>query len=65
MRTLDSITEVMSPEQQVFVALELTKMHETHYRGKIADVMEQITLEHDDRRIKGEVTIVIGPSVSR
>ena len=40
-------------------------MHETHYRGTVTSVMEQIEKEHDDRRVKGEVTIVVGPSVSR
>ena len=41
--------------------MELTKKHETHYRGKVSDLFEELEQKWEGSRVKGEVTIVIGP----
>jgi 16S rRNA (cytidine1402-2'-O)-methyltransferase len=38
-RSLQSILDVMGPQQAVFIGLELTKLHETHYRGSVSKVL--------------------------
>ena len=48
----------------MFVAFELTKKFETHYRGSLAQVMEQLMLKSEDSRLKGEITMVLAPGVS-
>ena len=44
------------------MALELTKMNETHYRGEVSKVREEIEAKVEGSRLKGEVTIVIAAS---
>ena len=44
------------------MALELTKMNETHYRGEVSKVREEIEAKIEGSRLKGEVTIVIAAS---
>lgn len=51
----------MGPEHEVFVAFELTKLHETHYRGQVGKVLEQMTDLSEAKKLKGEVTLVIAP----
>jgi 16S rRNA (cytidine1402-2'-O)-methyltransferase len=63
MRTLDSIRNICGEDQEVFVALEMTKMHEAHYRGTVNQVFDDINEIHSEKRIKGEVSLVIGPPV--
>ena len=41
-RTLASMREVFGDQHQVFVAFELTKKFETHYRGTLERVMEDM-----------------------
>ena len=54
-----------SPEIEIFIGREMTKLNETFYRGKVYKVLEKITIER--YALKGEFVIVIkgNPPLSR
>lgn len=54
---LDDFQELLGPERPITVGRELTKLHETIYRGSIAEVREQ--LKTDPGGNKGEFTLVV------
>jgi 16S rRNA (cytidine1402-2'-O)-methyltransferase len=56
-KTLHALTEALDPKRLIFVGRELTKIHETVYRGIAADVAKYI--EATSR--KGEFVIIVGP----
>lgn len=56
-KALASLTAVLEPERLVCICRELTKMHETIYRGVISDVVANLLNDN----IKGEFAIVIAP----
>ena len=56
--TLADIISAFGTERPVVAARELTKLHETLYRGTAAEVLEQV--ERDPGGSKGEYTLVIG-----
>lgn len=58
-RTLSLIQE-LSPESDVVVARELTKLHEEFIRGKAATVNDEMS----KRPAKGECVIMIGPALN-
>ena len=64
LKSLHTIEEVLGPKHQVFIAVELTKRHETHFRGNVEDVREEIELKIEGSRMKGEVTMVLAPGVN-
>jgi len=49
--------EGLCPGRKVFIAREMTKLHETFYRGEINKVISEISL--DENSLKGEFVIVI------
>ena len=49
--------EGLNPGRKVFIAREMTKLHETFYRGEINKVISEISL--DENSLKGEFVIVI------
>lgn len=55
---LEDIEQVLGADRQITVARELTKLHETIYRGPVEDVRQMV--EEDPGGGKGEFTIVIG-----
>jgi 16S rRNA (cytidine1402-2'-O)-methyltransferase len=55
---LEDIEQVLGIDRQITVARELTKLHETIYRGPVGDVRE--LLADDPGGDKGEFTIVLG-----
>lgn len=57
MKTLDELTGVLDAKRPIYIGRELTKLHETHYRGSIADVIAALRRTST----KGELVIVIGP----
>jgi 16S rRNA (cytidine1402-2'-O)-methyltransferase len=57
---LADLEAVFGPDRPIMVGRELTKLHETLYRGSIAEVRGQ--LDRDPGADKGEVTVVIGGS---
>ena len=63
-RTLATMREVFGERHQVFVAFELTKRHETHYRGTIERVINDLSTKSEGSRLKGEITLVLAPGTS-
>ena len=49
--------EGLSPGRKVFIAREMTKLHETFYRGEINKVISEISF--DENSLKGEFVIVV------
>ena len=52
-KCLENLTEVLEPTRQIIIGRELTKMHETIYRGTMAEILKMDIME------KGEFVIVI------
>lgn len=61
MKTLLTIEKIFGEKQQVFVAFELTKLHQNTIRSPVREVFERLRTTEDISRIKGEITIVIPP----
>ncbi len=57
LKTIDVLIEVLGPSRLIFVGRELTKMHETLYRGTAAEIKEQLA----QTSTKGEFTLIVGP----
>jgi len=55
---LKAIADVFGQDRPMVAARELTKLHETLYRGTVAEVLAQV--EVDAGSAKGEYTLVIG-----
>lgn len=58
MKTLEALAKHLDPERAVFVGRELTKLHETLYRGMITDIVQQL----EGTSTKGEFIVIIGPA---
>ena len=56
-KTLEVLSEHFGPETTIVVASELTKLHESIYRGTISEVRDQIS---DIGNVKGEIVVVVG-----
>ncbi|MCK9361270.1 16S rRNA (cytidine(1402)-2'-O)-methyltransferase [Patescibacteria group bacterium] len=56
MKTLEALSKHLDPERMVFIGRELTKLHETLYRGMITDVIHQL----EATSTKGEFIVIIG-----
>lgn len=54
-RNLEKIASELG-DRRVFVGRELTKMHETHYRGRISDVINELK---EEKHLKGEIVVVV------
>jgi 16S rRNA (cytidine1402-2'-O)-methyltransferase len=52
--TLQRIQEVLG-NRQAFLVREMTKLHETHYRGSLQEILKQLNQE----RARGEYTLVL------
>jgi 16S rRNA (cytidine1402-2'-O)-methyltransferase len=60
-KTLDALHEILNAQRKICIARELTKMHETIYRGTVAEVQSAI----EQTSTKGEFVIIIGPSLKK
>ncbi len=54
-KTLDFLGEQLGEDRRVLIAREMTKLHETLYRGRISAIKEQL----GEGRIKGELTVIV------
>lgn len=54
-KTLEELKEVFGQDTNIFIARELTKLHETIYRGKVEEVLVQLKKE----KLKGEVVVIV------
>lgn len=57
-KTMDALLAALGPDRPAFVGRELTKIHETHYRGRLGEVTAAVGSD----TVRGEYVIVIGPS---
>ncbi len=57
---LADIEETLGPTREIAVLRELTKLHETCYRGTVAEVRAQVTADPNGER--GEIVLVIAPA---
>jgi 16S rRNA (cytidine1402-2'-O)-methyltransferase len=55
-KNLEMVKEVFGEDVRVFIGRELTKIHETHYRGKVTGVIGQLSKQ---KVIKGEISVVV------
>jgi 16S rRNA (cytidine1402-2'-O)-methyltransferase len=55
LKTLAFLEEQMGGERRICIARELTKLHETLYRGRLSEVRAQI----ERGNIKGEIVVVV------
>ncbi|HEY1728668.1 MAG TPA: 16S rRNA (cytidine(1402)-2'-O)-methyltransferase [Candidatus Baltobacteraceae bacterium] len=53
--TLEALAE-LAPRTPIFVARELTKLHEQHLRGTAAEVLAAL-----EKPVRGEIVLVVGP----
>jgi len=51
----------MGPKQQVFIGVELTKKFETHYRGPVSEIRQELEDKIEGSKMKGEVTLIVAP----
>lgn len=52
-KTLQEMQENLG-DQEIFISREITKRFETHYRGKISEVIPQLN------NVKGEIVLIVG-----
>ena len=58
LKTLEQFIEVYGPERRVCVSREISKLHESHVRGTLAEVADHFR----QREPLGEIVIVLGPA---
>lgn len=56
-RLLQEIAEIFGPDQPLCLARELSKLHESFYRGPVTQLLDNL----DGTTLKGECVLVIGP----
>ena len=54
-KTLEVLANEFGDDTTVFIARELTKIHETLYRGILTDIAKQI----GDKPVKGEIVVIV------
>lgn len=61
LKTLDYLKEQFGEFQKVFIAREMTKFYESHYRGTISEVKEKLQKESSSKtgKVKGEFVVVV------
>lgn len=55
LKTLTQLAEVLGPDRQATVAREISKLHETHHRGTLAELTNYFT----QNQPKGEIVICV------
>ena len=40
LKSLQAIIDIYGPDQMIFIGIELTKLHETHYRGSCLKIFD-------------------------
>lgn len=60
-KTLEALAGALDEKRLIFVGRELTKMHETLYRGTCREVLEELA----KTSTKGEFTLIVGPQPKR
>ena len=58
-RLLLEFVDVFGPDRSACVARELTKVHETFWRGTLEEMAQRAKSEEQARRLKGEITVLV------
>jgi 16S rRNA (cytidine1402-2'-O)-methyltransferase len=58
--TLEDARDVLGGAREIFIARELTKAHETSYRGTLANIGARLAA--DEHAAQGELVLIIGPA---
>ncbi len=62
-KTLEILQKSIEPNRKIFVAQELTKLHERHIRGNISEAIEILKAEQKEAgRVRGEIVVVLDAS---
>jgi 16S rRNA (cytidine1402-2'-O)-methyltransferase len=56
LETLADVGEILGNDRHVVVAREVTKIHEEFLRGRVGEILKQLTARGD---VKGEITLLI------
>lgn len=61
--TLGNIEKIFGKDQNVYLGIEITKLHERSIRGSVSKIYEKLTKDSDlvIPELKGEICIVIAP----
>jgi len=54
---LETLAEI-NPNREIFLAREMTKLHESFYRGSVVSVIEQLSSQNN--ALRGEFVLVVG-----
>ena len=54
---LEALAEI-NPNREIFLAREMTKLHESFYRGSVVEVIEELSSQ--ENALRGEFVLVIG-----
>ena len=65
MKSLLTIEKVFGEHHEIFVAFELTKLHQYTIRGPVRELFEKMADIEETKNIKGEITIVVAPYLAR
>ncbi|QQR60582.1 16S rRNA (cytidine(1402)-2'-O)-methyltransferase [Candidatus Uhrbacteria bacterium] len=57
-KAMESLAATLPKDRQIFIGRELTKMHETLYRGTVDEAAKQLQATSS----KGEFVIIVGPA---
>ena len=60
---LADLVAVLGPERDVAIAREMTKLHETLYRGRVDAVRNEV--DADPNAVRGEIVLVIAGAPAR
>ncbi|MEK7116442.1 MAG: 16S rRNA (cytidine(1402)-2'-O)-methyltransferase, partial [Patescibacteria group bacterium] len=60
-KALVALAIALDPNRLIFIGREMTKLHETLYRGTIGDVQRWI----GETSMKGEFVIILGPRTKK
>jgi len=61
-RILESLEELLGycgPQRQVSLSREISKQFESHYRGTLSELIDQVKLLEEKNQLKGELVLVI------
>ena len=61
LHTLEQFAEVFGPDRECSVAREISKLHETHHRG----TLQQLVNDFNENEAKGEIVIVLAGAPQR
>jgi 16S rRNA (cytidine1402-2'-O)-methyltransferase len=60
LQTLSKMAEMLSPEQEIVIAKEISKTFETYQSGSATEVLEW--LQEDTNHQRGEFVVIVGPA---